>query len=49
MTLYKYFKSKLPCRSQANEYLTVRDIESANKKVKAEVAKTERKHHSYMN
>ena len=41
MTLYKYFKSKLPCRSQANEYLTVRDIESANKKVKAEVAKTE--------
>ena len=41
MTLYKYFKSELACRSQANEYLTVRDIESANKKVKAEVAKTE--------
>ena len=34
MTLYKYFKSKLLCRSQANEYLTIRDIESANEKWK---------------
>ena len=37
MTLFRYFKSKLPCKSQANEYLTVRDIESANRKVKIEI------------
>ena len=48
MTLYKYFKSKLPCRSQENEYLIVRDIESANEKVKAEVAKTEHTRYHYM-
>ena len=34
--------------SQENEYLTLRDIESANEKVKAEVAKTERTCHNYM-
>ena len=37
MTLFRYFKSELPCKSQANEYLTVRDIESANRKVKLEI------------
>ena len=34
MTLFRYFKSELPYKSQVNEYLTVQDIESANKKVK---------------
>ena len=43
MTLYQYFKSELPCRSQASEYLTVHDIESANGKGKPEIAKT--RHH----
>ena len=36
-TLFKYFKSELPCKSQAIEYLTVCDIESANRKVKLEI------------
>ena len=38
MTLFRYFKSELPCKSQANEYLTIQDIESANKKVKFEIS-----------
>ena len=37
MTLFRYFKSELRCKLQANEYLTVQDIESANKKVKFEI------------
>ena len=40
-TLFKYFKSEprseLPSKLQVNERLTVRDIESANKKVKSEI------------
>ena len=30
-------KSELPCKSQANEYLTISDIVSANRKVKIEI------------
>ena len=41
LTLFKYFKSEpwseLPSKLQANEHLTVRDIESDNKKVKSEI------------
>ena len=44
-TLFKYFKSEpwneLPSKLQANERLTVRDIESANKKVKSEIDRNE--------
>ena len=37
MTLFKHFKSELLCKLQANEYLMIRDIESANRKVKLEI------------
>jgi len=37
MTLFRYFKSELLCKSQANKYLTIHDIESANRKVKLEI------------
>ena len=44
-TLFKYFKSEprseLPYKLQANEHLTVQDIESANKKVKSEIDRNE--------
>ena len=44
-TLFKYFKreprSELPSKLQANERLTMRDIESANKKVKSEIDRNE--------
>ena len=30
-------KSELPCKSQANKYLTICDIASANRKVKSEI------------
>ena len=46
------FKSELLCKSQANKHLTVRDIESANRKVKVEISKTEippeKKHKLYV-
>ena len=44
-TLFKYFKNKprseLPSKLQANVYLTFRDIESANKRVKTEIDNSE--------
>ena len=43
--LFKYFKSEprseLPSKLQANERLTVWDIEPANKKVKSEIDRNE--------
>ena len=36
-TLFRYFKSELLHKSQANEYLTVCDSKSANRKVKLEI------------
>ena len=32
-----YFKSELPCKLLANKYLTIRDIESADRKVKLQI------------
>ena len=55
MALLKYFKKtenndELPSKLQANEHLTVDDIESANKKIKLEIENSEKcrgRHVSY--